>query len=145
MTPGTVLLHTKFPFRDQAEPGRKLCIVLNDGIVGYYILVKTTSKSYFYSSSYGCQPPPARHPAFFLPQTMGTFPKDTWIQLDDFFRFDLNYLVQKGMDGVILPKFRLPNIFLMAILDCALLSEDLSLGDFSILRQTLADLRSFPV
>ncbi|MBF0212388.1 MAG: hypothetical protein HQM00_02350 [Magnetococcales bacterium] len=140
MTPGTVLFHTEFPFSDSQVPGRKLCIVLNNGKIGYYLVVKTTSQPHHFSSKYGCQPPPARHPAFYLPQATGTFQKDTWVQLGEFFRFDMHTLLNKRMQGVVLVKCMLPKPFVKGILECAILSDDLLSADIPVLQESLRGL-----
>lgn len=43
MTPGTILTDTQFLYSD-GTTGKKILIVLNDGEVGHYIVIKTTSK-----------------------------------------------------------------------------------------------------
>ncbi|MBF0611441.1 MAG: hypothetical protein G8345_12070 [Magnetococcales bacterium] len=137
MRPGTVFFHTRFPFRDTPEHGKKLCIVLNDGSIGHYVVVKTTSKQHRFSATYGCQPPPARFPAFYLPLHTNTFRKDTWVQLDDFFHFNNGEIIVGGLNGYIIQQFLLPKRFLREIIECALLSEDLPFSDEDVLKKAL--------
>jgi len=54
MTPGTLLVYDNFRFSD-GTTGKKILVILNDGSVGYYIVVKTTSKNTHKSSNEGCQ------------------------------------------------------------------------------------------
>ena len=137
MTPGSVVFHTKFPFRDSETPGKKLAVILNDGSGGRYIAVKTTSQGRMYTWDVGCQPPPSNFPCYFVPGNASLFPKDTWIQLNDFFSFDVSKFRDGQRRGIILPKLQIPNRFLLPLIKCTLKSDDLTRADEKILISTL--------
>jgi hypothetical protein len=93
MIPGTLLVDEHFRFSD-GNIGKKILVVLNDGGVGYYIVVKTTSKDSHKGLNYGCQTQ-NRYPNFFLPQNSCCLKKDTWIGLDEFFELTTAKLLAK--------------------------------------------------
>jgi hypothetical protein len=65
MNPGTLVFDDEFEFSD-GSIGEKILVVLNDGSAGFYVTVKTTSKSSHKGITYGCQSSD-RYPNFFLP------------------------------------------------------------------------------
>ena len=141
MIPGSVVFHTRFPFRDTETPGRKLAVILNDGSCGRFVAVKTTSKGYRYALEYGCQPPPsAKFPCYFIPEHVQLFPKDTWIQLHEFFSFDVTEFRTGHRQGISLPRITIPNRFLVPLIECALQSDDLSGENEKVLDATLSQI-----
>ena len=97
MMPGTLLVYDNFRFSD-GTTGKKILVILNDGCVGYYIVVKTTSKDTHKSSNNGCQIQD-QYPNFFLPQNSCCLKKDTWIGLDEFFELTTAELLAKHFSG----------------------------------------------
>lgn len=85
MTAGTIVLDKQFKASDGILL-TKLFVLLNDGCCGFYVVVKTTSNGKQYSYTPGCQPL-GRFRCFHIPQGMASFPKDTWVQLEEFYEF----------------------------------------------------------
>lgn len=77
MNPGTIIFDNDFIFSDGSK-GKKILVILNDGSEGFYIVVKTTSKSAFKGINYGCQATD-RYPDFFLPEGSCCLNDNTWI------------------------------------------------------------------
>jgi hypothetical protein len=88
-----LLVYDNFRFSD-GTTGKKILVILNDGSVGYYIVVKTTSQNTHKSSNEGCQTQD-RYPNFFLPQNSCCLKKETWIGLDEFFELTTAELLAK--------------------------------------------------
>ncbi len=124
MTPGAVLHDPQFRFRDGGT-GNKLFVILNDGTAGFYIAVRTTSQAKDKSRSTGCHLKDWQQ-NFFIPKDDGCFKKDTWICLDDFYEFDATELLQGSFSGRIQHIGELPSSMLLALISCALQSDDIS-------------------
>ena len=124
MTPGTILCDDEFLFSN-GSTGKKLLIVLNDGENGSYIVIKTTSKSDFKGTDYGCQSTD-RYPNFFCPKGSCCLKHDTWIQLDQFFEFKAHELLARHFTGKIKRIGILPDQILKELLDCAIGCQDIT-------------------
>lgn len=138
MIPGTILFDDEFKFTDSSV-GKKILIILNDGNPGFYIIVKTTSKSAYKSAEYGCQLS-NRYPNFFLPKGSCCLNEDTWIQLDQYFEFTAHELVSRHFTGQIKRIGILPKEIIYQLLDCAIKSDDISLSQEKILKEILKNL-----
>lgn len=138
MTPGSILHDTNFQFKD-GEIGNKLLIVLNDGKEFPYIIIKTTSKQKTKNTDEGCQLND-KPPNFFLPRNSTSFEKDTWIELNEFFEFELSEMFQKRLARTIEHKNTLPKQILKDLLRCAINCDDISEFQEEILKKTLENL-----
>lgn len=138
MTPGSVLFDTQFKFSD-GTLGQKLLVVLNDGLAGVYVVLKTTSKDKHKGRNFGCQSRD-RYPNFYIPQGQCCLRGESWIMLDQFFEFRREDLLTKRFAGQMKTLGVLPNGILKDLLDCAIGCEDISLAQEQILRQMRRDL-----
>lgn len=123
MTPGTILLDAEFEFSDGTK-GEKYIVVLNDGGCGWYVAVKTTSQERRYTYTPGCQL--GYLACFHLPQGWCWFPRDTWVQLEEFFEFSQEKLLQESQEGRFMAKGVLPNGLRSDLIQYALQTEDIS-------------------
>ncbi|MCU7874996.1 MAG: hypothetical protein KZQ91_19855 [Candidatus Thiodiazotropha sp. (ex Lucinoma borealis)] len=141
MIPGTVLFDPDFEFKDGAK-GRKIFIVLNNGNEGIYVAVKTTSKGDRYDIKHGCQILD-RFPNYHLVKGSCCFlSENTWIQLDNFFEFKSDLLMQRVMVGEINRLGVLEDQQAIDLLVCTSHSEDLSLSQEKLVQCSLASLKN---
>ena len=139
MKPGAILYDRDFVYSD-GERGEKLLVLLNDGEIGYYIVVKTTSNGIHKGRKLGCQLTD-NYPNFFLPEGSCWFCKDTWIGLDRFFESDVHKLLDKRFSRQIIElRGNLSPKITCSLLECAIKSEDISLRNRYILKETLSSL-----
>ena len=131
MTPGTILQHQNFRFHDDAI-GNKIIIVLGSH-AGVTVVVKTTSRSYRFSSCYGCQPLD-RFPNFHLVQNCCILPKATWVCLDEYYEFLDAELVSLHFAGDVKQLGSLPPEIAEALVACAVTSNDISHHQEKIVR-----------
>ena len=131
MSPGTLLVSDNFIFSD-GSIGKKILVVLNDGNIGYNLVVKTTSKDTHKSSNYGCQTQD-RYPNFFLPQHSCCLEKDTWIGLDEFFEFTTAELLARHFSGEIRTIGVLPDKTVKKLLECAIDCDDILAKQIEVL------------
>lgn len=129
--PGTVLFDQNFRFKDGSY-GQKLFVVLNEGSAGKIVGVKTTSQGGRYSNTYGCSIG-IRYPSFYLPEKAACLNSDTWIQLEDFFLFDTQPLVDQIGSGRIHRIGLLTNQIAMELIDCASRSDDIDGEDAELI------------
>jgi len=140
MTPGTFLVDDNFKFRDE-KTGKKIFAILNNGVLGSYIAVKTTSKGDRYGIQYGCQIMD-RFPNFHFVQASCFLQKNTWIQLDDFFEFDAQKLIQKVTNGEIHRIGVLEPSQTIELLTCASHSDDISSIHEKEIKKTIDAIRN---
>ena len=138
MVPGTIICDDAFTFSDGTH-AKKLLIVLNDGENGTYIVVKTTSKSDFKSTQYGCQLTD-RYPNFFCPKGSCCLTKHTWIQLDQFFEFEAHELLNRHFTGLLKRIGVLPDRILDELLDCAINCDDITTKQSTVLTECAAQI-----
>jgi hypothetical protein len=131
MTPGTILQHQNFRFHD-GEVGNKIIIALGSH-AGVTVVVKTTSRSWRFSSSYGCQPHD-RFQNFHLVQNCCVLPKATWVCLDEYYEFTDAELVALHFAGDVRQLGTLPTEIIVGLVACALESNDISLHQERIVR-----------
>ena len=131
MTPGTLLVYDNFRFSD-GTTGKKILVILNDGCVGYYIVVKTTSKDTHKSSNNGCQIQD-QYPNFFLPQNSCCLKKNTWIGLDEFFELTTAELLAKHFSGEVKTIGVLSETLVKELLECAISCDDILTKQVEIL------------
>jgi hypothetical protein len=131
MTPGTIFQHQNFRFHDGAI-GNKILIVLGS-LAGATVVVKTTSRSYRFSSSYGCQPHD-RFQNFHLVQNCCILPKATWVCLDEYYEFSDAELLALHFAGEVKPMGDLPNDITAQLVACALASNDISMHQENIVQ-----------
>jgi hypothetical protein len=110
--------------------------ILNDGNVGYYIVVKTTSKNTHKSSNEGCQTQD-RYPNFFLPQNSCCLKKETWIGLDEFFELTTAELLAKHFSGEVKTMGVLTESIVKALLECAINCDDILVKQIEVLTAQL--------
>lgn len=135
MNPGSILHDPQFRCHDNTIQD-KLLVVLNDGSVGKYILVKTTSSNKKKGSSPGCN---ARDNFrnFFIPKGQSNFPIDTWVMLNEFYEARRHELLQRSMSGYIKVKGELSENLIKSLLVCAKDSQDITPDQEAILDDTL--------
>lgn len=139
MTPGTFLFDSNFSFKD-GQKGEKIFVVLNNGSGGTYVAAKTTSRGDRYGIQYGCQILD-RFPNYHFVHGSCFLSKNTWIQLDSFFEFRSDKLMQKVMSGGIHRIGVLENQQSTELLTCASHSEDLSMVQEEIVLNTLKSIK----
>jgi len=131
MTPGTIFQHQNFRFHDGAI-GNKILIVLGS-LDGVTVVVKTTSRSSRYSSSYGCQPRD-RFQNFHLVQNCCILSKATWVCLDEYYEFSDKKLLALHFAGHVKQLGCLSEAITSELVACALESNDISSYQESIIR-----------
>lgn len=137
MIPGTILCHHNFKFSDGAT-AKKLIILLTDLTEEHsYILAKTTSQENRKSKKSGCQKNDI-YPNFFIPKTHSTFPKDTWVDLNEFFEFEAKELLQKHFSGEIQTINVLERELTKKLLSCSIECEDISFHQQEAIKTALA-------
>jgi hypothetical protein len=137
VTPGTFLFDGNFRFHDGSD-GRKIFVVLNNGLSGEYLAAKTTSRGDRYGIQHGCQILD-RFPNFYFVKGSCFLKDHTWVQLDTFYEFDAAELIQKVMAGHINRIGVIDRAQAMQLLSCASHSEDISRYQESIISRALAD------
>ncbi len=134
MTPGTLLFDRNFIYSD-GTVGEKILVILNDGEIGKYVVVKTTSKGIHKGNIFGCQSSD-RYPNFFLPLHSTCLRKDTWVGLDQFFEFTQQDVLNKVFTQQMHQFGLLPNAILKQLLDCAINCDDITKEQEKILQTT---------
>ena len=124
MIPGTILYDKNHPY-ENGSTGKKFLIVLNEGKLGFYIVVKTTSNDISKGRQFGCQLND-RYPNFFLPLKTCWFNKDTWVELNRFREFTANKLLAKCFSKELMEVAQLNTSVTALLLKCAIESEDIS-------------------
>ena len=140
MTPGTILFDRNFQFKD-GELGEKIFIVLNDGMRGFYVAVKTTSKGRLFGNLHGCQVT-ERYPNFLLTLGCCILEKRTWVQLDTFFDFVSGGLMEKVVTNQIQRIGILGDELTRELLVCITHAEDLTTAQENEIQFTLKGLHT---
>ena len=138
MTPGTILFDNQFRFKD-GKTGEKLFVLLCNGSNGNYLSVKTTSNGARFGIVMGCQILD-RFPNFYLPVHSSCLSKDTWIQLEEFYEFDSEKLLQAVLSGTINRIGLLEDKLTKDLLVCATHSDDLTEYQLELVQESLAAL-----
>jgi hypothetical protein len=141
MTPGTLFFDRHFQFHD-GEEGRKILIALGTAY-GVTVVVKTTSRGRRFRNDFGCQAN-YRFPNFHLVQGCCCLSKPTWVCLDEFYEFKDSELLQKHFSGDVNRIGLLTNEITLALMECALQSEDISPRQTSIVQTALDAFRASP-
>ncbi|MGH7598642.1 MAG: hypothetical protein ACREOI_19995 [bacterium] len=139
MTPGTLLCDTNFKFSNGTF-GKKILVVLKDGSSYPYIVIKVTSQQKNRGTKYGCQLTD-RLPNFFLPQGCCYLKEHTWVQLEDFRKFDMTEFLNAHFSGQIVKLAELPWKITLELLECAIQSDDISVAQQKVLQETLTLLK----
>ncbi|MCP5195528.1 MAG: hypothetical protein H6974_01835 [Gammaproteobacteria bacterium] len=139
MTPGTLFFDRHFRFHD-GEEGQKILIALGTAH-GVTIVVKTTSQSRRFRNNFGCQAD-HRFPNFHLVKGCCCLSKPTWACLDEYYEFKDSELLQRHFSGDISRIGLLPDEIVIALLQCALQSEDINLRQTSIMQIALDAFRA---
>lgn len=134
MTPGTILHDQEFRYRD-GETGRKYIVILNDGTCGSYVVVKATSQGRRYSNTPGCQL--GTWACFFLDRGCCKLPKDTWVQLHEFYPFNAQEMLGLHFTGRMEVIDELTSGLTRDLQECALQSDDISEANAEIIRACL--------
>ena len=140
MTPGTFLVDESFKFKD-GKTGKKIFTILNNGVLGSYIVVKTTSKADRYGIQYGCQIMD-RFPNFYFVKGSCFLHDNTWVQLDDFFEFEAAELDQKIIHNAIHRIGVLNTSQSLELLICASHSDDASKIQEDEIKKTIASIKN---
>lgn len=134
MNPGSIFFDEEFAFHD-GESGEKLFVVLGTkGAVS--VVAKTTSVQHGRGVTFGCQPTDRFH-NFFIPPKATYLKKQTWVCLNEFYDLDTKVVLKKRFDNKIKPVCTLVDEIIRKIQDCALLSEDISSQQSSIISECL--------
>jgi hypothetical protein len=131
---GSILFDRRFEFKDGTF-GSKLIVILGCD-KGIALAVKTTSKIHGRGIQYGCQPNDRFH-NFYLPAKSCYLSQPTWICLDEFYELQLNTLLSKRFSGQINPLCMLDDAHITLLLQCSLLSQDITPHQEAIIRKTL--------
>ena len=131
MKPGTILLHKDFVFADGATADKYLIILGSEN--GVAIVVKTTSQGARYRNDHGCQAG-SRHPAFLLTAGCCSFPKSTWVCIDEFYEFAEANLQTKLVAGQIYKHGELPAELIRDLQSCVATCDDVSTNQERVVR-----------
>jgi hypothetical protein len=118
--------------------GRKILVALGTE-KGVTVLAKTTSKGTRFGLEYGCQAK-KRFPCFYLPGNSCVLNRPTWICLDEFYEFNDALLTQRHFSGRVRHLGVLPHEVTEQLLECALVCEDITGAQASIVRFARASL-----
>lgn len=141
MTPGTLFFDRHFRFYD-GEEGQKILIALGTAH-GVTMVVKTTSQGRRFRNDFGCQAD-HRFPNFHLVKGCCCLSKPTWVCLDEYYEFKDSELLQKHFSGDINRIGLLTDPITVAVMECALQSEDISPRQTRIVQTALDAFRSSP-
>ncbi len=123
--PGAIFLDPNFVFLD-GTTGKKLFVVLSNGVCGYYIVARTTSKDKFRSRFQGCNLDD-RNANYFIPDQLRVFDCDTWICMDYLVDFDKAELERRLANNVLNYINRIDGDLLLDVVRCAAYSDDVSI------------------
>ncbi|WP_089724171.1 hypothetical protein [Candidatus Thiosymbion oneisti] len=140
MSPGTFLFDDNFRFHD-GNIGQKIFVLLNNGSTGIYVAAKTTSHGDRYGIQHGCQILD-RFLNFYLVQGSCFLKKNTWIQLDSFYEFKSDKLMEKVMIGEIKRIGVIEPRQTIELLKCASHSDDLSQSQETIVISSLETIKA---
>lgn len=141
MTPGTLFFDRHFRFYD-GEEGQKILIALGTAH-GVTIVVKTTSQGRRFRNDFGCQAD-HRFPNFHLVKGCCCLSKPTWVCLDEYYEFKDSELLQRHFSGDIDRIGLLTDEITIALMECALQSEDISPRQTRIVQTALDIFRASP-
>lgn len=141
MTPGTLFFDRHFRFYD-GEEGQKILIALGTAH-GVTVVVKTTSQSRRFRNDFGCQTD-HRFPNFHLVKGCCCLSKPTWVCLDEYYEFKDSELLQRHFSGDIDRIGLLTDEITIALMECALQSEDISPRQTHIVQTALDIFRASP-
>lgn len=141
MTPGTLFFDRHFRFHD-GEEGQKILIALGTAH-GITLVVKTTSQGRRYRNDFGCQAD-HRFPSFHLVQGCCCLSKSTWVTLDEYYEFKDAELLQKHFSGDINRIGTLPDELTIALMECAIQSDDISARQSAVVVAALEVFRTTP-
>lgn len=139
MTPGTLLVDKNFLYSD-GTTGKKIIVILNDGTIGWYIIVKTTSKGEKYGVQFGCQST-YKFPNFCFDAGSCILNKRTWVQLDFFYPHIARELKQKIIDEEINYIGVLEPIQTLELLVCASHSDEISVIHEKEIKKTIDNIK----
>jgi hypothetical protein len=136
---GEVFHDANFVFQD-GEQGNKLFIILAiaDSLL---VVARTTSKSSGKIRSYGCHHDD-RFPNFYIPLEASIFDKDTWVCLDYLVDFNPAGFNQKATQGNIRKITALSSGVLIALLECAITSDDITVKQEQLFRESIKRFQS---
>ena len=135
---GDILFDPNFVFPDGQTKG-KLLIILARSLANDYIVARTTSNPQRKSFTYGCHNDEP-DPNFSIPQTIGAFPKDTWVSLDYLLNLDDLQLEAAVAAGRISQKGVLPTNILKDVMNCASGAEDIDGRQATAIKDALAQI-----
>lgn len=141
MTPGTLFFDRYFRFYD-GEEGQKILVALGTAH-SVTIVVKTTSQGRRFRNDFGCQAD-HRFPNFHLVKGCCCLSKPTWVCLDEYYEFKDSELLQRHFSGDINRIGLLTDEIAIALMECALQSEDISPRQTRIIQTALDTFRASP-
>lgn len=134
MIPGTVFFDSEFEFADGAN-GKKLFVVIGSHN-SISVVAKTTSKQHGRGVTFGCQPTDRFH-NFYLPKNCCYLSVCTWVCLDEFYELKADQLLQKKFTNEIRHICDLPSEITSQLIDCALVSDDITLAQEDIIKASM--------
>ena len=141
MTPGTLFFDRHFRFYD-GEEGQKILVALGT-VHGVTLVVKTTSQGRRFRNDFGCQTD-HRFPNFHLVKGCCCLSKPTWVCLDEYYEFKDSELLQRHFSSDINRIGLLTDEIVIALMECALRSEDISPRQTRIVQAALDTFRASP-
>jgi hypothetical protein len=123
MTPGAILFHKQFVFRDGTSADKFLVVLANTGSI--LIVAKTTSKGHRYRNDHGCQAG-NYFPAFLLTLGCCCLRLNTWICFDEFFELELAKLNSEVVSGNVRQYGFLTSELTKDVQSCAVNTDDIS-------------------
>jgi hypothetical protein len=123
MTPGAILFHKEFVFRDGTAADKYLVVLAKTESI--LVVAKTTSKGHRYRNDHGCQAG-NYFPAFLLTVGCCCLPLNTWICLDEFFELELNKVTSGVVRGNVRQYGFLTPDLTKDVQACAVSTDDIS-------------------
>jgi len=134
MTPGTILFHQQFVFRDGTSANKYLVVLATTSTV--LLVAKTTSKGHNYRNDHGCQAG-NYFPAFLLTAGCCCLPLSTWICFSEFYELQLHKVFAGIVGGSISQYGALRPDLTKDVQACAVSTDDITSTQETLIRANL--------